>query len=60
MKSVLELQKVLGLRLQVAGRGSIKYLAEVKDVRLCFGREQWLVVPVSGSGEAWIDAKEGC
>lgn len=35
---------------------TIHFLATVKDVRSVYGRMDYLIVPVGGSGEAWVSA----
>lgn len=34
----------------------ISYYARITDVRPAFGRIDWKVKPVAGTGEAWVDA----
>lgn len=56
--NVLELQKDIGDKVLVpaGSRGSMQVQVVIKNVRLCYGKKQWLVEPVAGYGQAWIDA----
>lgn len=58
METYLSSKEDIGSKILVS-HGKLQFQAEVKDVRMCYGRKQWLVCPVAGTGEAWIDSKEG-
>lgn len=61
MENVLDLQKDIGSKVLVpaGSRGSMQVQVEVINVRICYGKKQWLVKPVAGYGQAWIDSREG-
>jgi hypothetical protein len=54
----LEMQKDIGSKILIPiGKGSLQLQVIVHNVRLSYGRKQWLVGPSgAGYGEAWIDA----
>lgn len=37
-------------------KGKLVVRCQVKDVRVAFGRFDFLVSPIGGSGEAWVDS----
>lgn len=46
--------KNVGKRAFVA-LGKFKVEVEIKDYKRSYGQDRWLVSPVAGSGEAWVE-----
>jgi hypothetical protein len=38
----------------LVGYGALTFQVKVKQHRVAYGTDRWLVSPVSGSGEAWL------
>ncbi len=36
--------------------GGLTVEVEVKDVKLAWGKERYLVAPIAGSGEVWVES----
>ena len=39
----------------IGGDAHLVVLVKVLDSRVCYGREQYSITPVSGSGQRWVD-----
>ena len=39
----------------ISGDTYLVVLVKVLDSRVCYGREQYSITPVSGSGQRWVD-----
>lgn len=50
----LQLSKAIGQTVMLEARG-LSFLCSIKDARESFGRPQFLVAPLMGSGEIWVD-----
>ena len=53
-----EAMQAIGTRrwLPIEG-GRLQVVVKVQDVKMAYGRLRYLVAPVTGGGEAWIDAE---
>lgn len=35
--------------------GGMRVMVKVLDFKQSYGRERWLITPISGSGEVWVE-----
>ena len=54
MTTLTEQAKKLGRIVELELNG-LTVQAKVLDFKLSYGRERWLVTPVAGSGEVWVE-----
>lgn len=40
----------------VIGLGGLEIKVEIKDVKMSYGRQRWLVAPKAGAGEIWVES----
>lgn len=50
-----EMAKYIGKRATVSGSGTTKFEVEIVDVKERWGILRFLVTPVAGSGESWVE-----
>ena len=59
MTTVAELKDVIGakaaIRIGTFGENGLVVQVTVKDVKFSYGRERYLVTPVAGAGEVWVE-----
>jgi hypothetical protein len=56
IKKIKQRQEIIGSEATYDLDG-IEFLVTIESVRDMFGREEFLIVPVSGSGYRWVTAK---
>ena len=49
-----KLQKI-GTIVTIQGVGTIMVQVKIVDFKNSYGRDRWLVEPVSGTGNAWVE-----
>jgi hypothetical protein len=54
--SLLEMQAYIGKRGLVGGNGGLFTRVYITDVKKSYGNLRFLVKPIDGAGEAWVDA----
>lgn len=47
--------KIIGKKGSVWAFGDIHVDVKVKDYKQAYGKSRWLVEPLKGSGEAWVE-----
>ena len=56
MKDLIE--KYVGKKVGVNFTGNVIVYCAVQDVKIAWGKERYLVSPVSGEGEIWVEHVE--
>ena len=54
--TTLELQERIGQRARLCVETSLTVVVQIRDARTVYGRTDYLVTPVEGSGEQWVSA----
>ncbi len=49
-----QLEKYVG-KIAIINEDGLKFEVEVKDIKTSYGRMRYLVSPVSGTGERWVE-----
>ena len=55
-----ELAKLIGTKAIISVEKSLKIEVEIMDIRLQYGRTDYLVRPLAGAGEQWLSADRVC
>jgi hypothetical protein len=50
-----EIKKYVGKKALYASDLSLKFEVVIKDFKIVFGRNRYLVMPVKGTGERWVE-----
>lgn len=56
MTTVEKMRQYIGKTGSIQGDGTIRVTVEIKDAKSSYGVTRLLVSPITGSGEAWVNA----